>query len=1072
MSQTPTPMQSHDWENPGLFERNRLPARTNILAYPDRESALVGSRAASPWFVSLNGQWRFKLLPSPLHAQQIDLSQLTEANCDWESIAVPSHWQLHPSGNYGKPHYTNLQYPFPLDPPFVPTDNPTGLYLRTLHIPDNWAKRRVVIRFEGVDSMLELFVNGKPAGLSKGSRLPAEFDITSLLNTGTNTLAVRVTKWCDATYLEDQDMWWLSGIFRDVSLIALSPAHIWDLRVRTELSAKLDGAAVRSHVSLSAAAKGLTLRATLLDAAGVQVGCVTTPVTADHADLSIPVPSPQLWSAESPYRYRLLIELLSPDNAVIEVIPQYVGLRRVTIEGRRFLVNNVNVKFKGVNRHESHPDLGRAVPVEEMVRDILLMKQHNINAVRTSHYPDDPRWYDLCDEYGLYLIDECDLETHGFCYAEKWAGNPLSDPAWRDACVDRMVRMVQRDKNHPSIVMWSLGNEAHFGPNHEAMAAAARAIDPTRPIHYEGEQQQAASMRTTDVFSRMYSDVFFVDSYGSMPESEFLAKHDFFAAAAPLQKPFVLCEYAHAMGNGPGGLKEYWDAFWKHDSLMGGFVWEWCDHGIRQRTADGTEWFAYGGDFGDVPNDGHFVCDGLVFPDRTPSPGLIELKKVIEPVLIEAIDAIKGQFRLTNRYDFIGLQHLSLSWSLLRDGVTVDGGAIALPTIAARTSGAITLPPEAITALTTRGSQHTHITLSLRLAHDTLWAAAGHEVAWGQFELPVVTSSSVATKHAQSAVHIESQQHATTAIVGRDFSLSLCPTSQRITGWRSAGAELLVTQRAGIDLSPKLSLWRAPTDNDRVGNAGKLWRDAGLDRLQHRTISAVAKSINASTAALEIVSVVAPPVHPLKFDTRYNYTVFGDGSILVDVHVIPGGLPGGPRPETLPRIGLELNLPAEMDRAAWLGLGPGEAYRDTKEAQRFGLWKSGLDGLHTPYLRPQENGNRTGVRWLAVTDPRGQGFIAAGAPTLNFTLQRYRVSTLDAATHRHKLKPDGLTALHLDWQHNGIGSGSCGPWPWPVHRLECKETRMRFVLVPKPAALAAEQITSWLRGSAAVGAPA
>jgi beta-galactosidase/evolved beta-galactosidase subunit alpha len=338
--------------------------------------------------------------------------------------------------------------------------------------------------------------------------------------------------------------------------------------------------------------------------------------------------------------------------------------------------------------------------------------------------------------------------------------------------------------------------------------------------------------------------------------------------------------------------------------------------------------------------------------------------------------------------------------------------------------------------------------------------------------LPAATigTTASAAAHVTAAVHIEAEQDAKTSIVGRDFALSMCAKSNTITGWRSAGAELLVTARAGVNLSPRLSLWRAPTDNDRVGSAGKFWRDAGLDRLQHRTISAAAKSIDKRTAALEIVSVVAPPVNPLKFDTRYHYTVFGDGSILVDVDVTPGGLPGGPRPETLPRIGLELNLPTEFDRASWLGLGPGEAYRDTKEAQRFGLWKSGIDGLHTPYLRPQENGNRTSVRWVAVTNQRGQGFIAAGAPTLNFTLQRYSVSTLDAATHRHKLKPDGFNSLHLDWQHNGIGSGSCGPWPWPVHRLECKETRMRFVLVPKPAALAAEQITGWLRGCAAVGA--
>ncbi len=642
-------------------------------------------------------------------------------------MRVPGCWQTQ---GYGRPHYTNVVYPFPVDPPHVPSENPTGWYRTSFQLPAAWQGMRILLRFDGVDSAFHVWLNGKPVGFSKGSRIPAEFDLTPAVAPGENTLAVRVCQWSDGSYLEDQDMWWLSGIFRPVCLVAEPPAGIRDIRVATTVSAAGESAEVSVSVELlnsgPARFQGeLTVRVTDSEgrpAAEQRAQAVAEAGGTSRQAVAIPVRAPRLWSAESPSLYGLLVTLRDARGAEVESVPLRIGLRTVEIRDGQLLVNGQRIIFKGVNRHEHHPDHGRAVPYEAMVRDVQLMKQHNVNAVRTSHYPDDPRFYDLCDQYGIYVLDETDLETHGMEVIGAWSA--LSDdPEWRDAYVDRALRMVARDRNHPCVIIWSLGNESGFGRNHEAMARAIREADPTRPIHYEGDQFAQVS----DLVSRMYPTIEQLTAAG---EGRPLTSWN---APIPPGKPVILCEYAHAMGNGPGGLLEYWDAFYRYPRLQGGFVWEWMDHGIRKRTPDGRSYFAYGGDFGEEPNDGNFVMDGLVFADRTPSPGLVELKKAIEPVRVEAVDAAAGRLRLRNRYDFVDLRHLRCSWDLECDGARVDGGTVALPTVAPGASADFVVPLDKARRIP-EGSE-SFLTVRFALAHDAEWASAGHEVAWAQFPI-------------------------------------------------------------------------------------------------------------------------------------------------------------------------------------------------------------------------------------------------------------------------------------------------------------------------------------------------
>ncbi|MFS8097115.1 DUF4981 domain-containing protein [Lentzea alba] len=922
--------------------------------------AFFTSDAAS---LSLNGTWDFRLSPSAA-AAPVDFG-----GDDWDTITVPGHWQLQ---GHGSPAYTNVRYPFPVEPPFVPSENPTGDHRLVFDLPASWPDEPAVLRFDGIDSCGLVWLNGVELGVTRGSRLPSEFEVGHLLQPKGNVLVVRVHQWSSGSYLEDQDMWWLSGIFRSVTLLSRPRGGVADFEVHASYD----------HV-------------TGLGTLSVDGGLVTVPELGvvdlpEGQSVSVAV---EPWSAESPRLYDGVV------HTAVEHVPVRIGFRTVEITDGVLLVNGARIVFRGVNRHEHHPRFGRAVPSEFAVADILLMKQHNVNAVRTSHYPPDPRFLALCDEYGLWVIDECDLETHGFGELD-WAGNPSDDPRWAESCVDRMRRMVERDKNHPSVLLWSLGNESHTGRNLAAMASWARDRDPSRPVHYEGD----FDCEYVDVYSRMYASHEEVDEIGR----------------TRADMPFVLCEFAHAMGNGPGGMLEYRELFERYRHVQGGFIWEWIDHGLER---DGH--YAYGGDFGESIHDGNFVIDGLVFPDRTPSPGLLEFAKVFEPVRITGTSA---GVRIASFYDHISLDHLKFEWVYEVDGVEVAEGSLEVPPVAAGQHVDIALPdldvttgqpdttdlptPSAPTAPLATGEGW--LTVRATLAAPTTWAEAGHTVAWGQISI-----TEAAPTNPISAVEL----------VGVGDVLWLGP------GEFDPATGLLTRLGDHPVEGPRLDLWRAPTDNDRGSDnpEERAWREAGLHRLQHRVIE-----VGAQENELVVRTRVAPPSWGFGMFADYTWTADGDRLRLqLDV------TPDGDWPCTLPRLGLRLALPGELSSVEWFGAGPGEAYADSRQSARIGRFESTVDALQTPYVFPQENGNRANVRWLRIGD-----IGVVGEPVFDFTARRWTSEDLDAAQHTTDLKPRDRVYLNLDLAQHGLGTASCGPGVLPQYRLHAQKASFAVNFCP------------------------
>ncbi|EMA38018.1 glycoside hydrolase family 2 TIM barrel-domain containing protein [Halococcus hamelinensis] len=1039
-----------DWLDPAVIGRNRIDPHVPVVPYADATTAVVRDRTASPWFRSLNGFWNFSLVETPadtpdgFHDPDFD-------DGDWDELRVPRNWQ---TAGHGEPHYTNVVYPFPVDPPNVPTENPTGLYRRSFTIPEGWSERRIRLRFDGVDSAFHVWVNGERVGYSEGSRLPSEFDITESVSPGENSLAVRVYKWSNGSYLEDQDMWWLSGIFRDVSLSAKPTVQVRDVDIRTEPDDEFEDWTLRGVADVSNVGEtrsSARVTAALRDEDGLELGVdfsettvALDPGATEEVRFEAVVEEPGRWTAETPARYHLTLTVVEGDSSI--VVSQPVGFRDVAIEDGRLLVNGEAITVRGVNRHDFHPDWGRTVPVSVMREDIELMKRHNVNAVRTAHYPNDPRFYDLCDEYGLYVLDETDLECHGL---EKVGSTPhlSDDPTWEATYVDRMVRMIERDKNHPSVIVWSLGNESGFGVNHERMAEATRERDPTRPIHYEPDEDQ----RVSDIIGPMYPPFDQLDAW----------------AADDLDHPVILCEYAHAMGNGPGNLREFWDRFDEHDQLQGGFVWDWIDQGLRQRTDDGTERFAYGGDFGDEPNDGNFNVNGLVLPDREPSPGLVEYKKVIEPVVLRDAGRRFGEIVVENRYDFRSLDGLDASWSLRADGVETQDGSLPLPTVGPGEEATVEVPvaPDRLDA-----DAENVLTIEVSLAHGTRWAKRGHTVATGQFELPGsdlgTRSLPGPSRETRGALTCDATDRGI-VVSNPAFELVFDDTFGRIDSFRYRGRDL-------IDRGPTVGFWRAPTDNDRglplartflsrmtrrqetgtrveasdVRTVGfeQLWREARLDELGFRADEVACESTDGERVVVDVVGRIAPPIYDHGFAVEQSYTIERDGSVSVETAIEPEGdlsmLP------SLPRVGLDLALDGSLDRATWYGRGPGESYVDSKEAALLGRYSRPVSELHTPYVRPQENGNRTDTRWVAFADRRGVGLRVIGNESFDFSAHHYDTTDLTAADHDHELPRREAVSVSLDHDHCGLGTGSCGPATLLEYRIEPQPFAFRFDLQP------------------------
>lgn len=1023
-----------DWENPAVFGKNKRTGHVPLGAYPDAALALQGKSLASPNVRSLNGTWQFHLASSPesvpaaFSQPQFDVSA-------WPDIAVPGNWQL--QGFDDIPIYTNVAYPFTPNPPFVPAENPTGCYRRTFRVDPAWQGRTIRLLFESVDSAFYVWVNGQKVGYSQDSRLPAEFDITPFVSfDGENVLAVQVMRYCDGSYLEDQDMWLLSGIQRDVILYSKPAICIEDFSVRTLLDNRYEDGdlKIEALVTPGTETSKYTVEAMLYDPdarpvfskplnAAVSAPHIYHSAKTWHAQMSQLVSQPLKWTAETPHLYTLVLTLKDSQGTAVDFESCRVGFRQVEIRDGIILLNGRRLVLRGVDRHEHHPELGRVMTEDYMRREIILMKQLNFNTVRTSHYPDHPGWYDLCDELGIYLIDETNLETHGV-----W-DDLSNDPAWLPAYVDRASRMFLRDKNHASVLFWSLGNESGCGTNHHAMAAWLRAADPTRLIHSESGRPGPA---VSDVLSMMYP---------SLDMAKVLLTD------TREQRPFVMCEYAYAKGNVLGNFYKFWDMVDTFPRFQGGWIWDWSDKALLHTTAQGQKYYAYGGDFGGDFNynqnneDPQMCCNGVVGPDLIPHPGAYEVKKVQAPVGIKAsggqswfsfLEALRpsvptpsagldGRFTVWNKYHAQDLSHLDILWELTEDGEVIQEGKLPPLDTQPDQRQELLVPfhqPEPLKP----GAEY-HLKISFRLAANAPWASAGHEVAWEQFVVPFQVPARL--YHAPAGLpSVKLVQGGSSFVVeGQGFEATFDRATGLLTSYR-------VNSLEHIQSGPREHYYRAPTDFDLLmGNppaSVHKWRAAGLDRLERSVHSIEAVQVSPQVVQLRVCARLAAPGVVAGIESEVIYRVDGGGEITIENAVlVENQLP------YLPRIGLELCLPAEFEHLTWYGRGPHENYWDRKHGAAFGVYQSSVTEQYTPYVFPSECGGKDDVRWLTLTDSQGRGLMVTGLAPLHVDALHYSTQNLADARHTYDLVPVPEVILHLDGWHMGVG-GDDG-WMASVH---------------------------------------
>jgi len=1216
----------HDWENPNVTGRNKTPRHCTLMPYPDRLGAVQGTKEASPYYRSLNGSWKFNWVSAPEDAPA-DFYQSGYNDSSWDEIPVPGNWEMH---GYGTPIYTNVTYPHANNPPSVTSTpsasytaylerNPVGSYRTEFTVPAEWAGRRVFIHFEGVISAFYLWINGQQVGYSQDSMTPAEFDITEYLVGGTNVLAARVYRWCDGSYLEDQDMWRMSGIHRNVYLFSTADVHLRDFWARCDLDAQYEDATLYLTANVmnygSSAAGACTVEATLLDQEGRSVG--TDPLMSGAIslaakqegvlELQAPVSRPLKWTAETPNLYQVLLTLKDPDGTVVEVQQCRFGFRKIEIADAQLLINGQPIYVKGVNRHEHDPDTGKHVTLERMVQDIELMKQNNINTVRTAHYPDCPEWYELCDLYGLYVIDEANVECHD--------NMGLSNNGqWQRAFLDRTRNMLERDKNHACVILWSLGNECGNGSNFAVTSEWVRHRDATRKVHYE----PAGSGSNTDITCPMYPSIGHIENY----------------ARSNPAKPLIMCEYAHAMGNSVGNLQEYWDVIEAYPALQGGSIWDWVDQGLRETgdpvyqvsdhssrannataygqfvpgltsqaldgyavvaedaslditgtaltieawvkpratsthgpivsrgdhqyalkvadggqeleffiydndwitcraplpanwigswhhvagTYDGTRlrvyidgtlvnttshsghilsntypvnigrnsehtqrrfnglidkvwvyntvltaaqlnrpdavpassavlwmefdnadlaldsggqaYWAYGGDYGDVPNSGNFCANGLVQPDRKPNPHLTEVKKVYQSIKVYAVDALAGRFKIHNKYAFTDLAVFRMRWELTENGKVVQQGSIPAPSLAPGGQATVTLDytePAAKPA----GAEY-FLAVFFELAEDTLWASAGHPVAWDQFKVAwTVPAAPALNLNAMNALML-SETESMYTVNGFDFSLVIGKQSGALESYVFNGQEMIVSATAP-------NFWRAPTDNDRGGGMPgqqAVWKSAG----PNRTVTSIS-AVQPQDELVQLTVGFAIPAGSTTLDVVY--TIYGNGSIQLRSDLDPDV-----SQPSLPRFGMQMEIPGQYDRVCWFGSGPHETYWDRQTGAAVGFYSSTVaDWIHE-YVRPQENANRTNVRWMSLTNEQGRGLLFKAENVLSVSAWPYTMPTLESAAHIHELQRSGNVTVNIDYGQMGLGGASCGPGTLDAYMLKPQPYTYLFTLQP------------------------
>ncbi len=1011
------------WADPELTSRGRLPM--HAVRHDDR--------------LELDGRWQFQLLHRPGDSPTAD---------GWREVDVPGCWTMQDTWDH--PIYTNVQMPFPNRPPEPPDENPTGVYERSFELPAGWAERRVVLHVGAAESVLLVAVNGEDVGISKDSHLAAELEITPFLRPGANDLRLTVVKWSDASFIEDQDQWWHGGITRSVFLYATGPTYLADLVIDAGLADDLASGTLAVEIGLGwtgdrppagwhveAVLDGLDepLRATIpherpkadgpgdwsvpgpprrglldlqsLNAAGIledpddlarwqAAAPVLRPGRLGRARLTARVPDVTPWSAEVPALSTLTVSLLDDAGRIAERVERRIGFRRVEVRGNELLINGRAVLMRGVNRHDFDPRTGRVVSPEDLRADVVAMKRWGFNALRTSHYPNDPLLLDVCDELGLYVIDEADIESHG------WYEDVCRDPRYRSAFVDRVSRMVERDRHHPSVIAWSLGNESGHGPNHDAAAGWVRAADPSRPLHYEGAIRfdWASDQRVSDITCPMY------------PPIAAIVAH---ARSGAQRHPLIMCEFSHAMGNSNGTLAEYWDAIEATPGLQGGFIWEWRDHGLEQHLPDGTVRHAYGGDFGDQPNDGVFCIDGITFPDRSPKPAIFEHMHLASPVRVAsgAEAAHGGRVTLENRDAFRDTGWLRATWSLETDGERTAGGDLPLPAIAAGERAEVEVPGLAAAVVESAGRPGERwLTLRFLTAAETGWASAGYEVGWAQVPLDGDPK--------------DDEDRAATAPEGASWTGDVALDDEGCLLHPSFAAP------------PALTLWRAPTDNDRIGGMADRWAGWGLPSLTRR-LDGIERSGEAT-----VVRATWTTATGIEIAHVQRIATAADGRIRVEETVeIPAQI------EDLPRVGTVLELGPGHEALEWFGRGPHETYPDRRRGGRIGRWPSTVSEQLVPYVRPQESGGHADTRWVRAGGPEGTVRIDLDRPR-QVSVLHVRAADLDTATHDVELRPRAETIVTLDAAHRGLGTASCGPDTLEAYVLRPGTHRWSWVLGTQP----------------------
>jgi beta-galactosidase/beta-glucuronidase len=1003
--------QQNNWENPAVLERNQLEPHVPLIPFQTVEEAIHKEEQSSSFYASLNGTWKFNWSETPEEAPA-NFFQTGYNVSNWDDLEVPSNWQMK---GYGKAMYVGWGNPPAFEnysPPDVPDDyNPVGCYVRNFTVPDNWNDRPVYLHFESVKSAFYVWINGEKVGYNQGSMTPAEFDITQYLQDGENTIAVKVFRYSDGTYMEDQDMQRLSGIYRDVYLYSPSGIHIQDLAVNTDLDERYRNAILSFNATVRNTTPGsgaCRIRAHLIDPAGHKV--FTSPLTSEMAQLKAgqmqeiklqqKVYDPKKWSAEKPHLYKLALELTDAEGNVMETVSETIGFREVEVANGAMLVNGKKVKFNGVNRHSWHPVLGQALTTGVMEKDLRLLKQFNINLVRTSHYPPDHEFLDLADQYGMYVVDEANQEAT----PRELAGNP----EWREAFVDRGRRMVARDKNHPGIVFWSAGNEGGFGDNVAALIEESRPLDPSERLWMYGENIDRESFPPEDELRDPDYEEITGPRYPNPNEVSNISKYND-------PRPSFLDEYAHAMGNALSNFQGFWDVMNNHDRLIGGAIWDWVNQGIKRKTDEGITYY----DYGSSP----FCANGILNSDRTPQPEIWQVKKTAQPVKVFPVDLSKGVVRIQNNYNFSSLKHLETKWELVADGQTLQQGELELD-IPAGASKTVSLPLDQPD--TEPGTEY-WLNVDFTLDKNARWAEKGHLVAWDQFEVPFETGKAPLINKGQMARLSFTEEDGSYLIEGDQFSYTFS-NDKGLTSIQFNGREML-------ERGPRLDVWARILNNWSNKTPPEEWDNAGLDSLENSIEDVSVTNTSDRSVTLQVEEIASTP-HRGHFECIYKYTIMGSGDMKMDVQVTPQG----DLPETLPKMGVNMQLKDSYDHFSWYGRGPAETYPKRKTAARMGVWSGSVQDQYYPFIVPQEHGNKSDVRWSSLTDRNGNGLFVTGTSCYNVSVSRYDSDNLTKANYTHELKEQDHVNLDLDHDISGVDAR--------YYRVENKPYEFSFVLRP------------------------